>query len=329
MSANEPATFRTSRAAAAPTLVRGMADGEDTVVELKRAAGAEAAVPLLLEQLLDTTEVPEEAPTAPVQAEAPAMRIQLPSVTVLERPLGRLFLVSRSRGGLGATSFAVNLALALKGAGKGNRKVAILDLDLQFGTVGSCLDMPDRGGLLGLAMLEEEPDAHAVSAAAQTHGSGLTVLPAPKKPIPLDAFDTTRMDTVIRLLLQAHDDVVVDMPPALVSWMEPLLRNATRLFMVTDLSVPSVDCARRVVDTFREDAPDLKVEIIVAGEKKPLFRSKIHREVGEALSSPLTHWLPLDPKRARQALDRGEPLMSMAPMSAWSRSIKKIVGQLA
>lgn len=328
MSMNEPATFRTSRGAAAPTLVRGMGDGEDTVVELKRTAGAEAAVPLLLEQLLDTAEAPAET-SAPAQPGAPAMRIQLPSVTVLERPLGRLFLVSRSRGGLGATSFAVNLALALKGSGRAKRKVAILDLDLQFGTVGSCLDMPDRGGLLGLAMLEDDPDAHAVSAAVQTHGSGLSVLPAPKKPIPLDAFDTARMDTLIRLLLQSHDDVVVDMPPALVSWMEPLLRNATRLFMVTDLSVPSVECARRVVDTFREDAPDLKVEIIVAGEKKPLFRSRIHRQVGEALSSPLNHWLPQDPKRARQALDRGEPLMTMAPLSAWARSIKKIVGQLA
>lgn len=328
MSMNEPLTFRTSRVLAGTAVLRSPAEGEETVVALKRAMAGDPALPLRFDPLREDAEPIQDDP--PLRTDQPErMEIKLPAVAVAARPAGRLFLVSRSRGGLGATSFAVNLALALAAFGPDARKVALADLDLQFGTVGSCLDLPDRGGLLALATLEEEPDAHAVRAALQRHRSGLSVLPAPGKPIPLDAFDAARMEAVVRLLMQSHDDVVVDLPPALVSWIEPLLRLASRVFMITDLSVPSVDSARRIVDSFREDAPELKVDVVVAGEKKPLFRSRIHREVAAALDTPLDHWLPVDPKRARLALDRGEPLMSMAPLSAWARSIRKIAGQLA
>lgn len=315
MSMNEPLTFRTSRGIPAGVVLRGVED-DDTVVELKRPAGAEAAIPLRLE------------PVGPAVAEVAPAQVMLPSTEL--RPAGKLYLVARSRGGLGATSFAVNLALGLREQrAKSDRGVALVDLDLQFGTVGSCLDMADRGGLVGLAQLEAHPDGHAMRAALQRHASGLMVLPAPKRPIPLDAFDAERMEAIVMQLLASHEAVVVDLPPALVGWIEPLLRLADRLFMVTDLAVTSVDCARRVVDAFREDAPDLKVEVVVAGEAKPLIRNRLHRDAAQALESPLDHWLPSDPKRARLALDRGEPLFAMAPHSAWARSIRKIVGQLA
>jgi len=322
MTMNEPLTFRTSRAVAAPALRRGT-EAEDTVVELKRVAAAEAAVPVRFEAPRDVFDIPQGdvVPAVVPVAVQPAKA---------QQAMGKLYVVARSRGGLGATSFAVNLALGLVAAGRKDRQnVAIVDFDLQFGTVGSSLDLPDRGGLVALAQLDAHPDGHAVRSALQPHSSGLHVLPAPKRPIPLDAFDAERVEAIISQLMAGHDAVVVDLPPALVSWIEPLLRLADRVFMVTDLAVTSVDCARRVVDAFREDAPDLKVEIVVAREKKPLFRGRIHREVAAALDTSLDHWLPLDPKRARLALDRGEPVLALAPHSAWARSIRKIVGKLA
>jgi pilus assembly protein CpaE len=223
----------------------------------------------------------------------------------------------------------VNLALGLcEGGAKARRRAAIVDLDLQFGTVGSSLDLPDRGGMLALAQLDREPDIHAVSAALQAHESGLSVLPAPRHPVPLDALDASLVRAMLEALLSTHDAVVVDLPPALVDWQEPLLRRADRLFMVTDLAVTSIDCAKRILDTFREDAPDLPVEIIVGGEKKPFFAGRLHREISAALDLPLRHWLPFDPKKARLALDRGEPLFRTQPHGAWSRGIRRIAGGL-
>lgn len=327
-------TFRTSRADRPAVLRRdGDGMGEAVIPLALHRVGAEAVPPREVAEPMRAP-APPMAPVVsiPVAEEArldPPEGSGAPSTEIALRPRGQLYLVARSRGGVGATTFAVNLALGLCRAGaKAKRRVAIVDLDLQFGTVGSSLDLPDRGGMLGLVQLDREPDGHAVSAALQTHQSGLYVLPAPRHPVPLDALDTPRVHSMLDALLSLHDAVVVDLPPALVDWLEPLLRRAERVFMVTDLAVTSVDCAKRILDTFREDAPDLRVDIVVGREKKPLFAGKLHREIAAALTEPLRHWLPFDPKRARLALDRGEPLLQMQPHGAWARGIRRIVGGL-
>lgn len=338
----ETITFRTSRSTREQTPVREPETQNDGIIPL-----ALHRAPMEVTQIQSRTEALMAQGFAPGETRAPSVeyvpvgasilpqdgtaerRVAEPAFDSAARPRGRLYLVSRSRGGVGATTFAVNFALGLTAGGrKKAQRVAIVDLDLQFGTVGTSLDLTDKGGLLALAQLDHEPDAHAVRAALQSHESGLSVLLAPRRPVPLDALDAQRVQSIVDALLASHDAVVVDLPPALVDWLEPLLRRAERLFMITDLAVTSVECAKRILDLFREDAPDLRVEVIVGREKKPLFAGRLHREIATILDQPLRYWLSFDPKRARLSLDRGEPLLKMAPGSSWSRGIRKIIGGL-
>lgn len=246
---------------------------------------------------------------------------------------GRLFLVSGARGGVGATTFAVNLALqlgtkdSLFGAAQ-TAKVAIVDFDVQFGNVAALLDIVPRSGILDLARLEPEPDSMAVANSMRTHASGIRVLPAPQIPMPLEALDAERVSSILDVLMAEYDYVVVDMPPALVTWLEPLIARAHRMMMVTDLSVAAVTSGRRVIDVMREDNPALVVDVVVSREKRPLIERGVQREARKVLQEPLRHWLPDEPKLARQAGDRGEPLTSLAPRAPWSRAVKGIAAQL-
>lgn len=347
---SEPFTFRTMRNPKDRIVGNEVPVGGDSVVTLalhrtsidpegpipREAAntGAAKAVDLLVEVENDQRaeifgpEQPIAAMTAPdIKLPATVQNLPVPEIA------GRLYLVTRARGGVGATTFAVNLALGLcsgkgKGKGKGKGRAALVDLDLQFGTVASSLDLVDRGGLLALVQLPQEPDSMAVGAALQRHVSGLSVLPAPRRPIPLDALDGLRIASILNALLASHDSVVVDLPPALVTWLEPLLRRATKVFMVTDLAVPSIDSARRVLDVLREDRADLPVEVVITKERKPLFGSKLPAEVATALDASIGHWLSDDPKLVRSALDRGEPVMASSPTSSLARSIRKIAEDL-
>lgn len=248
-------------------------------------------------------------------------------------PESRLILVGKSRGGVGATSVAVNLALELQNTRKlfgpaRSRRVALIDFDVQFGNVGSFLDLDDRGGMLALLRLRDEPDAQAVRNAMLTHPSGLKVLVAPRNAIPLEALDAHRVDAILAVLMAEYDYIVADMPPALVPWLEPLIARASRLLLVTDLSVPSVACTRRVLDLMREDNPEIATEIVVSRERKPMMQRKLHKEAAMAIGLPLAHWLPDEAKLARQALDRGEPLSQLAPRSAWTKSIRQIAASI-
>jgi pilus assembly protein CpaE len=248
-------------------------------------------------------------------------------------PESRLILVGKSRGGVGATSVAVNLALELQksrrlfGPSRAHR-VALIDFDIQFGNAGSFLDLGDRGGMLALLRLREDPDAQAVRNAMLTHPSGLRVLVAPRNAIPLEALDTGRVEAILAALTAEYDYIVADLPPALVPWLEPLIVRASRLLLVTDLSVPAVACTRRVLDLIREDNPAIATEIVVSRERKPMIERRLHREAAAAIGLPLSHWLPDEAKLARQALDRGEPLSQLAPRSAWTKSVRQIAASI-
>jgi Flp pilus assembly CpaE family ATPase len=246
---------------------------------------------------------------------------------------GRIILVAKARGGIGATTLAVNLALemqvqaARRGDGHGGR-VALVDLDVQLGNAGSFLDLADRGGMLALARLGPEPDAQAMRHAMMRHPTGLSVLAAPATAIPFEAFDIRRIASMLDALATEHDAVIVDLPPALIDWLEPLLARAERVLMVTDLAVPSVVRARRIISLLTQDHPKLPVEIVVAHEKKPFRMGPTHRDAETALGRPLRHWLPEETKLARQALDRGEPLVQLAPRCGWSRAVKAMATEL-
>ena len=301
---------------------------------------AEAAIPVEAPEPQDAVRDPDPTPTADdTAARAPDTRAadapaRTPNLPVRwTPPKSRLILVGKSRGGVGATSVAVNLALELQrnrhflGRSRPSR-VALVDFDIQFGNVASFLDLEDRGGMLELLRLADEPDGQAVRNAMLSHPSGLKVLVAPRMAVPLEAFDTTRVESIVAALMSEYDYVVADLPPALVGWLEPLLARASRLLMVSDLAVPSVACTRRLLDLMREDNPDLVAEIVISREKKPLVHRKIHREAASAMGLPLSHWLPDEPKLSRQALDRGEPLSLLAPRCGWAKSVRHIAASI-
>lgn len=292
------------------------------------------AAPLLLANRINITPPadPSVAPmAAKVIAPAPAIPTTLPTKYVQAE--GRIILVAKARGGIGATTLAVNLALemqvqAMKRRGTTGGRVALVDLDVQLGNAGSFLDLADRGGMLALAQLGPEPDAQAVRHAMVRHPSGLSVLAAPATAIPFEAFDVRRISCILDALAAENDVVFVDLPPALIDWLEPLLARAERLLMVTDLAVPSIARARRIITLMTEDHPTLPVDIVVSHEKKPFRLGQSHRDAAQALGHPLRHWLPDETRLARLALDRGEPLIQLAPRCGWSKAVKGMASEL-
>jgi MinD-like ATPase involved in chromosome partitioning or flagellar assembly len=267
------------------------------------------------------------APPAQQTEPAPPVHAGLP--VRYERPDSRLILVAKARGGIGATTLAVNLAVEMqmqgaKRAGASGGRVALVDLDIQLGNAGSFLDLADRGGMLALARLTPEPDVQAVRHAIVRHPSGLSVLAAPSTAIPFEALDATRIASILDALIATHDVVIVDLPPALIDWLGPVLQRAERMLMVTDLAVPSITRARRIITMMTEDRPDLPVEIVVAHEKKPFRMGQMHRDAATALGHDLRHWLPDETKLARQAIDRGEALVQLAPRSGWSKAVRQM-----
>lgn len=242
---------------------------------------------------------------------------------------GRIIAVAQARGGVGSTTVAVNLADQLaSGAGLAKRaarpKVAIVDFDLQFGTIGSFLDLGEQDTLLKLALDGTIPDANFLDQSMVVTGNGLSVLAAPSKFAPLDSLRSDQVAAILDTLRDSQDYIVVDLPRALVGWIEPIIERADELMIVTDISVSSIRHCRRLIEFITQDNPALPVEIVVNHQRRPLIQSRLQREAAKVLDRRLDHWLPHDPRSAAAAADRGQPLSRAAPRSALGKAMTRL-----
>lgn len=247
---------------------------------------------------------------------------------------GAVIAVAQARGGIGATTVAVNLADQLLVRKSRFRKdpansVAIVDLDLQFGAVGDFLDVDPQEGLMQLATGDVMPDQMWVEQSLSETQGGLSVLTAPAEFMPLQAINSKQIETLINALRTTHDYVVIDLPRALVDWIEPVIGGADEIVIVTDTTVPSVRATRRLMDFYLADNPGLEIEVVINHEKRPMMLSAHHKEATKVLESKFEHWFAHDVKAARSAVDFGKPLSEVAPRSDLTKGIGGLARAMA
>lgn len=302
------------------TLFLALASGEISLSaarELNRA-GVHDVLPIdissedLAEQISKLTKI-----HAPVQVDVPGTRA------------AKVIPVTQARGGIGSTSVAVNLATSLANIGasrktSGTYKVVLLDLDFQFGAVASFLDIEEQDGLLELAINDNDPDLDFLNQCITTTENGLSVFAAPSRFAPIEVLNNTKIEKVLTLLSQEYDYIVVDMPRALVGWIGPVLSRADLLYMVTEVTVPSVRQVRRLIDIYTEDNLTLPIELVVNQATKPLLSSGQQKAAEKVLERSFKHWLPEDIKTARAAVDQGKPVVEIAPRSKLGKAYRKL-----
>lgn len=329
-------------------LIFRLADASDfdLVSHLRRQVGASGALLALSDQDISLSEARklkkagvDEILPFPIGRDELAEQIQrlatpssmLPAIFARsgETRLGQVIAICPVRGGIGASTLAVNLADQLQDRTGTFRKrtrnrVAVVDLDLQFGTIASELDLTPSSGLFTMARDGVKPDRTFLEQCLVQHESGLEVLTAPDEFMPLDAFSREQVAALVETLRQEFDYVVFDLPRTLVDWLGAIVSNCDRMLMVTDSTVPSIRQAYRLIDFFSQERLEPPVEMVVTHEKKPIFLAGHHAEAEKVLGRKLRHWLPHDPRHARIALDRGQLLTQAARGCALSKAIRSL-----
>ncbi len=236
---------------------------------------------------------------------------------------GELLTVYGVRGGLGATTLAVNLAVQLAHVTQG--RVALVDLDLQRGDVAAFLNLAPPQSLAALAAAGRELDATLLHTTLTRHPSGVLVLAAPTQILEADAIRDDDVAAVLRLLRAQSPYTVVDTPRALTDTTLPAFEQADRILVLTDLSVPGVRAARRVVE--------LLVTLGVGGERLELVLTDAVAgpvSVADAVQAigrePLIT-LPRDETAANQAMNNGAPLNGTRP-APLTAAVRRLAGQL-
>src|SRR5690606_3201516 len=123
------------------------------------------------------------------------------------------------------------------------------DLDLQGGSVGLYLDLGSAVGVQECLADADQIDTTLVKSVMSRHKAGFDVLTAPETVVGEDDPATEAVQTLLDVLRDDYDAVIVDTPPGWTRWSKALLANCDAICLVTQLTVAGVRHARRRLDT--------------------------------------------------------------------------------
>ncbi len=231
-------------------------------------------------------------------------------------------------GGVGATTLAINLAWELATVEKEHPpSVCLLDLDLQFGTVSTYLDLPRREAVYELLSDTESADQDSFNAAMISFNDKLQVLTAPSDMLPLDLVSDEDIRRIITMAQSQFDYVIIDMPRTVVLWTETVLQAAHVYFTPVELDMRSAQNTLRMIRALKsEELPVDRLRYVL--NRAPKFtdltgKGRVKR-MAESLGISIDIHLPDGGKQVVQAGDHGLPLAESAPKSPLRKEIAKL-----
>lgn len=247
---------------------------------------------------------------------------------------GVVIAVQGLAGGTGATTLAVNLGWELVNAAKKKEtppRVCLLDLDLQFGSVSTFLDLPRREVVYELLSDTEAMDDDIFSQALSGFEDKLYVLTAPADILPLDLVEPEDIERVIAMARKHYDYVIVDLPKTLVQWSETVLHAAHVYFATLELDMRSAQNTLRLKRALQsEGLPFDKLRFVL--NRAPKFtdlngKSRVKR-LADSLDIKIDIQLPDGGKQITQSGDHGTPLAQSAAKNPLRKEIAKLAASL-
>lgn len=235
-------------------------------------------------------------------------------------------------GGCGASTFAANLAWELATIDKTNSpRVCLIDLDFQYGSAATYLDLPRKESVYDLLTDIGNADSDTLLQAMLTFNDKLHVLTAPSDMLPLDIVGPEEISRLLDMAKANFDFVVIDMPKTVVAWTETVLSRAHVYFALMELDLRSAQNVLRMLRALKaEGLPHEKLRYVL--NRAPKFtdlsaKSRVKR-MAESLDIALELQLPDGGSQVTQANDHGLPLQENAGKNPLRKEIAKLAKSL-
>jgi len=237
---------------------------------------------------------------------------------------GRVVTVFSPKGGVGKTTLAVNLAVAM--AADTRRRVCLVDLDLAFGDVAITLQVIPQHTIDEAIGAEASLDFALLEQLLTKHPANLSILAAPMRPDAKDRITPALVGSALATLRRHFDYVVVDTSPGFDDAVLQALDHTDELVLVATLDVPTVKNMKMAIETL--DLLDL-----VKGHRH-LVLNRADDAVGLAvkdvegiLKMPVQAAIPTDIAVAN-ATNHGNPITLAQPQHRVATTIGKLAGDL-
>lgn len=220
--------------------------------------------------------------------------------------LGRLVATVGARGGVGATMVATSMAWSI--ANNRRRRVALLDLDLQFGSVALSLDLEPTRGLREALENAGRIDGLYIERSMVQHSESLFVLSSEEELSDEIPHDPDAVRALLTELRNKFHYVIVDLPKFLGPESHQVLTDATHLVIVTDLSLAGMRDTLRLLQFALQGNAGCQVTIVAnrVGEYRDgeIGVSEFEKAIGRRVDLSIA----FDARTVSSAMNVGKPV---------------------
>jgi pilus assembly protein CpaE len=238
----------------------------------------------------------------------------------------RVIAVAGAKGGVGKTTVATNMAVALAQEHPG--QAVLVDVYSQFGDVALMMNLRPKRSLVDMAPLEDHIDEELVEAHLTPHDSGLKVLVAANEPTELTTVNVKTLSAVLRGLKRRYRYIVLDVPPMLYETTIFALTHATAVMLVANLfDLTTLNDTRKLYHLLTRD--------YVAKERIHVVLNRVARsnrlqvdEIERAFGREAIATIPNAAGLVVTSINEGVPFVIRHPDAPISRSIRELAQQV-
>jgi pilus assembly protein CpaE len=233
---------------------------------------------------------------------------------------GQVLTVFGSKGGVGTTTIAVNIATSIMQTG-GDSSVVLIDMNTLFGEIPLFLEITPKFHWGEITKNIERLDTTFLSNILSIHQSGVQVLPSPAylnghiRPTP------NVMMRLLGLLKQMFDFVIIDGGQSTNDTSLKVLETSDSILLVTILSLPCLANTNKLIKSFI-DLGYVMPERIKVILNRNMKNSNISLDDVKAGIGRELYWtIPNDFASSMSSINNGKPLLDVAPKANLTKSI--------
>lgn len=235
-----------------------------------------------------------------------------------EHNKSKIIMVYGAKDGIGKTSFAVNLAVSLA---QDKQKVAILDLDLQYGDANVFFGIESRTTISELVQEQATIGIDVIRQHMALHASGVNILCAPRSPEFAEGITGDQVEKILAAMRSYYDYVILDIPPVFNDINVSCIDAASNILFLTGGDISALRNSRKALYLLLALTRKEKIKLIVGKERENEIKTAV---ISKTLEFPVSATLPYDHKTITSSLNLGKPVVTNMPGSKYSKAIKVV-----
>jgi len=218
---------------------------------------------------------------------------------------GNVIAFFSSKGGVGKSILSLNTAIVL--SKEANKKVLLIDMDLQFGDISMLVNKYNQKNILN-AIDDGQIDSYEnIKPYLHKYSNNFDILFAPEKPEAAEYIAKETVEKIMKIILQQYDVIVVDTGINFNDNTLYILDMAQKILMVSTMEIVALKNTKlglRVMDSLGYDKD--KVKLVINRFNTSYGISK--KEVDETFKDGVFSYIPDEEKSVVVSVNKGVPL---------------------